>query len=426
MIILAIETSCDETAISVLKITGSKPKVVVLAHLISSQAKLHAEWGGVVPSLAKREHVKNFTPLLIEALTEAKLLKPAKTNPPASGETFLNLKKSASQRIKKTLEREPELFVELVKLFSTTKIPKIDAITVTYGPGLEPALWVGVNAAKALAIAWQKPLVPVNHMAGHIYSVLGNAKNKLKFPAVALLVSGGHTELVLIKDYLKHGIIGQTRDDAVGEAFDKVARLLDLPYPGGPEISKLACQHEKQGDVILRSSAQRVGASKEIRDHANIRAEKNNIAELIKLPRPMIHSGDLDFSFSGLKTAVLYLVKKLKEQNNWNDTIRAAIAHEFQTAAVEVLVYKTLKALEKNKAKTLIVGGGVVANTELRKVLTEKVAAKFPAVTLLLSDTKLATDNATMIGIAGYLSLINNQKLPPLSKIKAQGNLVLK
>lgn len=423
MIILAIETSCDETAISVVKFSGgkTKPKTTVLSHLISSQAKLHAEWGGVVPMLAKREHMKNFTPLLVEALTQAKLLKQNKTNPPTGGET---ISPATKNKIQKILDREPELFAELIKVLNTTKIPKIDAIAVTSGPGLEPALWVGINAAKALAIAWQKPLVPVNHMAGHIYAVLANAKNKIAFPAVALLVSGGHTELVQIKDYLKHKIIGQTRDDAVGEAFDKVARLLDLPYPGGPEISRLAKDHQ----VLRENLAQTGEASRATFQQKSMRVLEEQLGDL-KLPRPMIHSGDLDFSFSGLKTAVLYLTKKLKEENNWNDQIKAAIAHEFQAAAVEVLVYKTLKALEKTKAKTLIVGGGVVANTELRKVLTEKVTAKFPTVNLLLSDTTLATDNATMIAIAGYLSMTTksaSRRIPPLAKIKAQGNLVLK
>lgn len=413
MIILAIETSCDETAISVVKFT--RGKITTLSHLISSQAKLHAEWGGVVPMLAKREHMKNFTPLLVEALTQAKLLKPNKTK----NET---ISPAAKNKIQKILAREPELFAELIKVLNTTKIPKIDAIAVTSGPGLEPALWVGVNAAKALAIAWQKPLAPVNHMAGHIYAVLANAKNKIAFPAAALLVSGGHTELVQIKDYLKHKIIGQTRDDAVGEAFDKVARLLDLPYPGGPEISRLADEFRAQHTSLKHTYSPAGELLCSPRQSAQGFLE---VVDAIRLPRPMIHSGDLDFSFSGLKTAVLYLTKKLKEENNWNDQIKMAIAHEFQVAAVEVLVYKTLKALEKTKAKTLIVGGGVVANTELRKVLTEKVTAKFPAVSLLLSDTKLATDNATMIAIAGYLSISANQKLPPLSKIKAKGNLSL-
>jgi N6-L-threonylcarbamoyladenine synthase len=214
---------------------------------------------------------------------------------------------------------------------------------------------------------------------------------KIEFPAISLLVSGGHTELVLIKNWQKYKVIGQTRDDAVGEAFDKVARLLGLPYPGGPEISRLASQFT--GDLDPK----------------------------YKLPRPMQHSGDLDFSFSGLKTAVLYLVRKIEPLTEED---KKSIAYEFQTSAVDVLIQKTLKAIEKNNAKTLIVGGGVIANKELKYRIKKELAEKHPEVNLLLPDMQLSTDNATMIAIAAYFrSLAKKFRINP--KIKAEGNLSL-
>ena len=221
-------------------------------------------------------------------------------------------------------------------------VSKFDVIAVTVGPGLEPCLWEGINFAQSLAKEPKKPIVAVNHMEGHIVSVFLSGKNiDVQFPALALLVSGGHTELVLIKGWLNYKIIGETLDDAVGEAFDKVARLLGLPYPGGPSLSKLA-------DTLT--------------GHA--------MSSQIKLPRPMLNSKDLNFSFSGLKTAVLYVLRDNPKIN------KAALAKEFQNAAVEVLVSKTLKAIEKFKPKTLIVAGGVAANKYLRKELIKTLNAR--------------------------------------------------
>lgn len=351
MIILAIETSCDESAISIVDAKGGlkSPVFKVLAHTVSSQIELHKEFGGVVPMLAKREHIKNLPPLLDEALRKAKI-SPA----------------------------------------------KIDVVAVTYGPGLEPALWAGINFAQELAQKWEKPLIAVNHMEGHIFSpLLANSSKlkakSLKYPLLSLLISGGHTELVLAEKPLEYKIIGSTRDDAVGEAFDKVARILDLPYPGGPEISRLADKWTTKNEYSY------------------------------PLPRPMISSKDFDFSFSGLKTAVLYLVKKLGELN---DEQKIAIAKEFQDSAIDVLLKKTSGALAKFGAKTLIIGGGVVSNKELKKRFTALVKKEFPKVTLLLPDAKLSTDNATMIALAGYFRLTKGEVSDP-ANIKAQGNLKL-
>lgn len=383
MIILGIETSCDETAISVVQASGGlkKPAFQVLAQVVSSQAKLHAPFGGVVPMLAKREHGKNLLPLLKEAIKQSKVTGKSK-----------KFNESYKNKLKKILEREPELLEQFLQFIPLLPVPKIDCVAVTRGPGLEPALWVGINFARALALVWEKPLVPVNHMIGHIYSVLASpTKPTLTFPALALLVSGGHTELVLIKNWFEHKVIGRTLDDAVGEAFDKAARVLGLPYPGGPEISKLA--KEWQGLTFCR------------------------------LPRPMLHSGDFNFSFSGLKTAILYSAQKLAEANGGK--LRAedkvTLAYEFEQAAVEVLVKKLAKAVAKFEPRTVIIAGGVAANQELRRQAELMITSS--ASKLLISDLQLSTDNATMIAIASYLQIQKKVKSP--QKFNAAGNLIL-
>jgi len=243
--------------------------------------------------------------------------------------------------------------------------------------------------------------VPVNHMEGHVLSVFGNKRKfkilKTKNPTLALLVSGGHTELVLVKKLMDYKIIGQTLDDAIGEAFDKVARMLGLPYPGGPQISKLA------------------------EEERNFKNYGSNVSsEFIKLPRPMLHSKNFDFSFSGLKTAVLYLIKKIAPLN---EETKRKIALEFENAAIECLVYKTTKAIEKYKIKTLIVAGGVAANKHLRNEMQKITGRK---IKLLLPTKELTGDNSLMIGIAGYLNYVKNKKrVPKLDSIKATGNLSL-
>lgn len=397
MKILAIETSCDETSLAILELRGAvtSPTITRLAHTTASQIELHAHYGGVFPALAKREHAKAFTPLLETTLRTAKLFKKGSAS----------ISKKTMEKIKIELTREPELFSSLENLFLHSNRPQLDAIAVTTGPGLEPALWVGINAAKALALAWGIPVIPVNHMEGHVLSVLIQQTKKqqktfkaerLTFPVLSLLVSGGHTELVLMRDWMKYKKIGATRDDAVGEAFDKVARMLDLPYPGGPKISALAHEYRTQQ-----------------KEHQ----EKN-----FSLPRPMLTSKDFDFSFSGLKTAVLYLLRSIEDKN---DLIKKQIAHEFETAAIEVLVHKTTRALMHYKCKTLVVGGGVAANTYLKNTLTSHIKEKFPKIRIYFPERELATDNAFMIGIVGGITFLKKKKGVSLKKLRAQGTLSL-
>ena len=417
MKILSIETSCDETAISIVDASGGQTRPVfrVLAHTIASQIAIHKEWGGVVPNIAKREHAKSLIPLLTKAMDQAFGSSKFKIQ-----SSKIKPEDQKIKKIKNILERESNLGLDFLALIPELAKPKIDAIAVTYGPGLEPALWVGINFARALSLWWDLPLIPVNHMEGHLLSSLASEEKaqsskskvqkntKIQFPAVALLASGGHTEIVLVKDWLKYKVIGRTRDDAVGEAFDKVARLLGLPYPGGPEISRLAEKFELRHQVSKFNVE--VGPPK-----------RRSGSSIYKLPRPMINSGDFDFSFSGLKTAVLYLVKKIEPLSD-NDKI--AIAHEFQNAALDVLLAKSFAAMEKFQAKTLIVGGGVIANRLLQARLSNESSAKFPAARLLLPSRELSTDNATMIGIAAYFrSLKKTFRVNP--KIKAEGNLSL-
>ncbi|MDB5204918.1 MAG: hypothetical protein JWP09_946 [Candidatus Taylorbacteria bacterium] len=388
MKILSIETSCDETAISLLSI--SKNKIEVLGDALASQAKLHEQYGGVFPNLARREHQKNSIPLLIKVLKDSKNL------------TYLKSKIDDKKinKLKTILIREPELLEHITNHILNIKAPKIDLIAVTKGPGLEPALWVGISFAKALSELWDIPMIGVNHMEGHIASVLMNKKqisksefnisNKKQFPALSLLVSGGHTELVLVKDWGKYKVIGQTKDDAVGEAFDKAARILGLPYPGGPQISTLA---------------------------ETIRNKENQTSD-IKLPRPMMYTKDFDFSFSGLKTAVLYTVRDIPQIT---EQIKTEIAKEFEDAAVDVLIHKTKKAIEHFKVKTLIVGGGVSANKHLRNNLQAMVNEL--NINLHIPDKALSTDNAIMIAIAGYLNVYKKKKIINQRNIKAEGHL---
>ncbi|NQV88202.1 MAG: tRNA (adenosine(37)-N6)-threonylcarbamoyltransferase complex transferase subunit TsaD [Parcubacteria group bacterium] len=395
MIILGIETSCDETALSILKAEGEIDSLDfdVLGNTILSQVKLHEKYGGVLPFLAKREHAKNLIPLLKKTLKEANLYMEEKTKIPSD----------IIEKTSKILEREPDLFPQFIEFIKQTKKPDINTVGVTFGPGLEPALWVGINFAKALGLAWNMPVVPINHMEGHIVSVLTetmvkNRKSKVhkvEFPAIALLISGGHTELVLIKNWGNYEVIGKTRDDAVGEAFDKVARMLSLPYPGGKEISKLAGVERTSGD---------------------------NSTPYI-LPRPMLHSPDLDFSFSGLKTAVLYTLKEIPEVT---ETIKQKIAKEFEDAVIDVIVAKTKKAMFQHETKTLIMGGGVSANKTIQKALKELVK-EFKETKLLIPEQELSTDNALMIAIATYIKVTKDKTLLEVSdrKIVAEGNVKL-
>lgn len=315
MKILGIETSCDETAASVIE--GSDGQIRVLSNIVSSQIEIHKKYNGVVPEVAAREHILNILPVVNEALEKA------------------GLKKG-----------------------------KIDAIAVTSGPGLITSLITGIESAKTLAYAWDLPIVAVNHIEAHIYSNFIAPQEKISFPALVLTVSGGHTLLVLMEDLGKFKTIGQTRDDAAGEAFDKAAKLMNLGYPGGPLISAWA--------------------------------EKFFGEKKVELSRPMINRSDFDFSFSGLKTSLLYSLKKDKD---WKKRV-PEYAHEFQQAIIDVLIKKTVRAGKKYKTKTIMLAGGVAANKELRKQLEEKALEE--GFSFLKPDLKYTTDNATMVAACGY------------------------
>lgn len=387
MILLAIETSCDETAVSVVKRTrGKNVRFETLSHKVLSQVDLHAQYGGVFPALAKREHAKALTQLIAEALEEADIL--------VERTHTHHLPHDIRKKLETILEREPEMLSAMRVLFEGVQKPVLDAIAVTMGPGLEPALWVGINGARALHTVWNIPLYPINHMEGHVVaSVLSEDEKQyeipeITFPACALLISGGHTEIVRIPKWRSYKVIGKTKDDAVGEAFDKVARLLGLPYPGGPQISKLAEHARKEGLVV---------------------------EEHLRLPRPMLHSGDLSFSFSGLKTAVLTRVKKLEPLD---DTQKKMIALEFENAVTDVLVAKVKQAMYETRAQTLIVGGGVSANTHIRSSLKE--LSDTEGFALFVPNKNLSTDNGLMIASTGLLHLAHD--VQPKVKLVANGS----
>lgn len=391
--LLAIETSCDETAIAVFdfeKKQKGEVKFSVLSNHVLSQINIHREFGGVFPALAKREHAKNIVKIFKESLKEAGLYK----------EKEIKIKESRKKKVKKLLEREAETCEELFDLVSKIKKPDLEAIAVTAGPGLAPALWVGINFAKALAILWKIPVYPVNHMEGHIMSALLSPFSEKEFviknisyPALALLISGGHTEINYFKKNGKYKKLGQTVDDAIGEAFDKVARSLNLPYPGGPEISKIA--------TLARES--------------HLQIEKDFI-----LPRPMLHSHDLNFSFSGLKTAVIHTIQKMKASGKTEEEIKKSISLDFENAVTEILLKKVEKAVKENNIRSLAIGGGVIANTFIRNnflTFSEK-----ENLSLYLPDKFLTGDNAFMIGLVGMQQILNKKKKTSTKILKANSN----
>ena len=358
MIILGIESSCDETATSVIEGVGDKVKV--LSNIVSSQIEIHKKYGGVVPEIAAREHVLNILPVINEALEKAGIKIP------------------------------PTPFV---------KGGFIDGIAVATGPGLVTSLLVGVESAKTLAYAWQIPSIAVNHIEGHIYANFID-REKIQFPALVLTVSGGHTNLVLMKSHGKLQIIGETVDDAAGEAFDKAAQLMKLGYPGGPVVSAWAEKYTNQKNLTPLTPLAR-GA--------------------VKLPRPMMNKPGFNFSFSGLKTALLY---ELQKDKNWKKRI-SEYCHEFQQAVVDVLIYKTIKAAEQYKVKTVMLSGGVSANKALRLQLEQAVKDKLNYVSFLMPELKYTTDNAAMIATAGYFKA-QRKKFTPWQKLKVDSNLELK
>ena len=355
MHVLSIETCCDETAAAVINLTEAQ--ATVLANVVSSQASLHAQWGGVVPQLAAREHIRNIVPVIEEALTRANL-----------------------------------------------KPQDIDLIAVTQGPGLMPALLIGVSAGKTLAFVWKKPLIGINHLEGHIYANFLNSptpllkarqsvlleqrprteNSKKIFPLVALIVSGGHTQLVLMRKHFSYTLLGETQDDAAGEAFDKIARLLNLAYPGGPEIAKRA-------DAFCKNILQNSEAK-------NYKLKTKNFP----FPRPMLQSNDFNFSFSGLKTAVLYFLKKHQTRMQ-DEKFIDEVCYEFQEAIVDTLVSKTKRALKFYKPHALVIAGGVSANVRLREQMRALINRDFPDTQFLTPEFSYSLDNAAMIGAAAAM-----------------------
>jgi N6-L-threonylcarbamoyladenine synthase len=342
-IIIGIETSCDDTCVAVLKL--EKKKAEILSNIVSSQTKIHSQYGGVYPFMAKREHRKNLPLVFKKALQKAGI-----------------------------------------------KEADIDLITVTAGPGLEPCLWTGINFAENLAKKLNLPIRAANHLEGHIMANFIDSKKEFflpdfrgLLPATCLIASGGHSQLILIKKPNEYETIGETRDDAAGECFDKTARIIGLKYPGGPAIAAEA-------------------------------AKKNNFIQPIKLPRPMLYDKNYDFSFSGLKTAVLYDFKKRSSKIKKSKDYIRAISAEIEQAIIDVLLRKTIKAALNYGAKSIILGGGVIANENLRKQFKEK--SNWPI--LIFPEKKLCGDNAAMTALAALLNPIvfNNKK-----EIKAKANL---
>ncbi len=386
MKILSIESSADETSVSIIDAQGDFPQATyeVLGNALHSQVELHTQYGGIFPAMAKREHAKAVVPLLKRALEEAELFTEEKNE----------LNQQQTEVLFELLTREPGLAETLSAFFESCERPDIDLIAVTSGPGLEPALWVGVNFAKALAEIWNIPVVAVNHMEGHILASIydvdeENQLAQIPFPTIALLISGGHTELIHMKGWGQYEKIGQTRDDAIGEAYDKVARMLDLPYPGGPEVERLA--------KIARIE---------------------NLPAYATLPRPMLHSKDLDFSFSGIKTAVRYAIaeKELTEDE------KKALARDFEDAVTEVLIKKTRDAVDEYGAETVVVGGGVSASKHLRHELNAAFISSHPNVTLYYPKPGLSTDNSVMIALAGHARIASASNAAAARYLKADGN----
>jgi N6-L-threonylcarbamoyladenine synthase len=338
MKILGVETSCDETSASIIEANKKTNKINLLSNITASSLVLHRKTGGIIPEVAAREQLKYILPVITSALKKAKV-----------------------------------------------RIENVDSIAVTIGPGLIGSLLVGIETAKAIAAIYKKPIIPVNHLFGHIYAnfIEQDHQVRVSFPAIVLVVSGGHTDLLLMKRHGYFKWLGGTRDDAAGEAFDKIARLLNLPYPGGPAIEQ--------------------------------RAKSGNLNHY-KLPRPMIDSNDFDFSFSGLKTAVLREKEKIKQLDN---TAVDDLSASTQQAVADVLIKKTLDAVGIYRAKSILLSGGVVANQTIRNAFQSAIKDNHLPITLFVPDKKFCTDNAAMIATAAFF----NYNKVPYQKITANPNL---
>jgi len=367
MKILGIETSCDETAAAVV-LDGH----TLLSNVVASSMDLHAKYGGVVPEIAARSHIESITPVIEQALTEAF----------QTEDISLKIEDGKNKKPNSTFHLPPSKF---------DPWDQIDGIAVTYGAGLGGSLLVGVLTARTLAIIHKKPLYAVNHVEGHLYaSFLTNTSlpdytlpvNAPQFPVLGLIVSGGHSQLVYFRDHFDYDLLGQTKDDAIGEAFDKVAKILGLPYPGGPSVSKMALQGDPRKYTLPKA----------------------------KMP------GKYDFSFSGLKTAVLRLAQKecgklhdfpsTKLSALLSDAQKADISASFQRVAIETVVDKTVLAFDQFQPKTVIIGGGVASNAELRAQLTDRLPLQ-----ILYTDTKLCTDNGAMIAALGCFKMKLDQQV---------------
>lgn len=357
MKILGIETSCDDTAAALIE--AKRGRFTVIRELRSSQIDLHKKYGGVVPEVAARAHAELIMPLIRDVIARSS---------------------KSDEAIQTGLLRRAR------------NDSKPDVIAVTAGPGLITALMVGVQTATSLAYAWDVPLVAVNHIEGHIYGNWLEPKQKITFPALALIVSGGHTELILMRDHGKYKLIGKTRDDAAGEAFDKVGKLLGFDYPGGPKISQAA----EDGDP-----------------------------NAIPFPRPMINSGDYDFSFAGLKTAALYWLRDhpviARRPSGRRSNPVADFSASFEQAIVDVLVAKTIRAAKEYRPRSVLLGGGVAANRHLRAALAEAVSTNYPEASLTVPPLFATVDNAPMIAVAGYFHA-KRKDFTPWKKITANPN----
>ena len=341
MKVLGIETSCDETAAALVE-NGEK----ILSNVVASSQELHKKTGGIIPEVAAREQIRCVIPVIEEAIGKT---------PQAASE--------------------------------------IDALAVTVGPGLIGSLLVGVETAKTLAFVWQKPIIPINHLLGHIYANWLST-NTPSFPFITLVVSGGHTDLVLIKNHGDVQWVGGTRDDAAGECFDKCARLLGLGYPGGPAIATEAAK-----------------------------LKIKNLKFKIKLPRPMIDESNFDFSFSGLKTAVLREVQNLQNKKQFNKETIVGLSYEIQEAIADVLVAKTLKAAEKFKVKSILLAGGVSANSRLRERFNQQLAISNQQFQFWCPPPKLCTDNAAYIATCAFFNYkpVPWQRITPLPNLSIVG-----